>query len=191
MVRLALSTSAVTQDMESSSTQCNSKKRRIQTSAEQEKAKRPKKEAEADVVLAEVIHFAALGKSAGLQQPSWCRLSHHKKHLRTRYSTRMTFASPSNNVASEIFSSEVPKVDLISAPKPNDKLKKALKNHPVITKFGMERKGQTAYVLTQEERIKNTFLSKGLQVLRTFCAQMQSTVSQTAVLYMDSTVKCV
>ncbi|XP_024115151.1 RNA exonuclease 5 isoform X2 [Oryzias melastigma] len=219
----------------SSSIQCSSKKRQIQTPAAQKMVKRPKTELEEDVMqpgpppasprvsvrshhlqqplslsqLAELIHFAALGKSAGLQQPSWCRLRHHKKvtgvnivivegvtqnlfyknylmmkHLRTSYSTRMTFASPPNNVASGIFSSEVPKVDLISAPRPNDKLKKALKNHPVVTKFGMEKKGLTAYLLTQEERIKSHYPVKGFVGFEDFlCTDSVDCVSDCSPLY--------
>ena len=36
-----------------------------------------------------------------------------------------------------------------------------LKIHPVITKFGTERRGLTAYVLTQEEMIKKHYPVKG------------------------------
>lgn len=37
----------------------------------------------------------------------------------------------------------------------------ALRIHPVITTFGTQRKGLTAYVLTQEEMIKKHFPVKG------------------------------
>lgn len=37
----------------------------------------------------------------------------------------------------------------------------ALRIHPVITAFGTQRKGLTAYVLTQEEMIRKHFPVKG------------------------------
>lgn len=37
----------------------------------------------------------------------------------------------------------------------------ALRNHPVITKFGTQRRGLTAYVLPEEEMIKRHFPVKG------------------------------
>lgn len=37
----------------------------------------------------------------------------------------------------------------------------ALKHHPVVTKYGTEKKGLTAYVLTPEEMIKNHYPVKG------------------------------
>uniref|UniRef100_A0A8C7ZIS8 RNA exonuclease 5 n=1 Tax=Oryzias sinensis TaxID=183150 RepID=A0A8C7ZIS8_9TELE len=223
--------------MESSSSLiCNTKKRKIQAPAAQEETKKPKIEPEGDEVmqpgplsssprvsvrsdhlqqpislteLAELIHFAALGRSAGLQQPSWCRLRHHRKvkgvnivivegltqnlfyknylimkHLRTSYSTRMTFTSPSNSVASGIFASEVPKVGFLSAPKPDDKLKKALKHHPVVTKYGTEKKGLTAYVLTPEEMIKNHYPVKGFAGFEDFlCTDAVDCVSDGSPLF--------
>ncbi|CAB1430012.1 unnamed protein product [Pleuronectes platessa] len=69
--------------------------------------------------LTELLHYAALGKTGGIQQPSWCRLHHQRKvkgvnvvivegltqthfykhyltlrHLRTNYSSRITFTPP-------------------------------------------------------------------------------------------------
>lgn len=37
----------------------------------------------------------------------------------------------------------------------------AMKNHPIITVFGTERRGLTAYVLTEDEMIKNNYPVKG------------------------------
>ncbi|XP_047221098.1 RNA exonuclease 5-like isoform X2 [Girardinichthys multiradiatus] len=136
--------------------------------------------------LMELLHFAALGKGGGLKQPSWCRVHHQRKvsgvnvvivegltqslfyknylsveHLKTSYTTRITFTPSSNNVASEIFSLEVPNLDFLSVSKPEETLHKALKHHPVITMFGTQRRGLTAYVLSQQQMIKNHYPVKG------------------------------
>ncbi|XP_029006693.1 RNA exonuclease 5 [Betta splendens] len=140
--------------------------------------------------LTQLLHYAALGKTGGTEQPSWCRLHHQRKltgvnvvivegltqvhfykhyltmrHLRDNYTTRVTFTPTSNNVASEIFSSEVPKSDdpsLSQVLSGNSALDKALRSHPVISTFGVQRKGLTAYVLSQEEMIKTHYPVKGL-----------------------------
>ncbi|XP_026214844.1 LOW QUALITY PROTEIN: RNA exonuclease 5 [Anabas testudineus] len=140
--------------------------------------------------LTELLHYAALGKAGGIKQPSWCRLHHQRKvkgvnvvivegltqsdfyehyltmrHLRSNYTTRVTFTPSSNNVVSEIFSSEVAKSDgptLSQINKGNNKLDNALRSHPVIMKFGTQRKGLTAYVLTQQEMIKRHYPVKGM-----------------------------
>ncbi|XP_032384467.1 LOW QUALITY PROTEIN: RNA exonuclease 5 [Etheostoma spectabile] len=139
--------------------------------------------------LTELLHYAALGKTGGIKQPSWCRLRHQKKveavnvvivegltqshfykhylslrHLRTNYTTRLTF-TPSADLASGIFSSEVPKSAfpiLFQKHNGSSELHKALRCHPVITKFGTQRRGLTAYVLTQEEMIKKHYPVKGM-----------------------------
>nr|XP_020478448.1 putative RNA exonuclease NEF-sp [Monopterus albus] len=139
--------------------------------------------------LTELLHYAALGKTGGIKQPSWCRLHHQRKikgvnivivegltqnhfykhyltlqHLRTNYTTRVTFTPSSDNMVSAIFTSEVPKLDHLSLSqihKESSELHSALRSHPVITRFGTQRRGLTAYVLTQEEMIKRHFPVKG------------------------------
>uniref|UniRef100_A0A8C6K6Q4 Exonuclease domain-containing protein n=1 Tax=Nothobranchius furzeri TaxID=105023 RepID=A0A8C6K6Q4_NOTFU len=138
--------------------------------------------------LTELLHFAALGTAGGLKQPSWCHLHHQKKvkgvnvvileglsqshfyknyltmeHLRTNYTTRVTFTPSPISVASGIFSSDVPKLDRPPVPKSDDKLHKAVKHHPIIKKYGTQKRGVTAYVLTQEEMIKNHFPVRGFE----------------------------
>ncbi|XP_072240813.1 RNA exonuclease 5-like isoform X1 [Leuresthes tenuis] len=143
--------------------------------------------------LTELLHFAALGKKGGIKQPSWCRLSHQRKvgglnivivegltqsdfyknyltmkHLRTNYTSRVTFTPSSNNVASEIFSRELPKVDFLSFSKPDEKLHRAVKHHPVITTYGTRRRGLTAFLLSQEEKMKNHYPIEGMPAFEDF-----------------------
>ncbi|XP_029314539.1 RNA exonuclease 5 [Cottoperca gobio] len=140
--------------------------------------------------LTELLHYAALGKTGGIKQPSWCRLHHQKKvkavnvvivegvtqslfykhyvtlrHLRTNYTTRLTFTASSTDLASGIFSGEVSKSDDPSVSQRHNgssELHKALRIHPVIGKFGTQRKGLTAYVLPAEELIKRHYPVKGM-----------------------------
>ncbi|XP_068607010.1 RNA exonuclease 5-like [Brachionichthys hirsutus] len=138
--------------------------------------------------LMELLHYAALGKAGGVKQPSWCRLLHQKRikamnvvivegltqshfydhhptlqHLRTTYSSRVTFTPSSTDLASGIFGSKVPESDpLLQRRRESSPLQKALLSHPVITKFGTQRRGLTAYVLTQEEMIKKHYPVKGM-----------------------------
>eukprot|EP00064_Thunnus_orientalis_P021074 superscaffoldBa00006178_g21229 len=110
--------------------------------------------------LTELLHYAALGKTGGIKQPSWCRLHHQRKvkgvnvvlvegltqshfykhylslrHLRTNYTTRVTFTPSSNNLASGIFGSELPKFDWSSVSQ-TDKEKSALhKGMPGFEEF--------------------------------------------------------
>ncbi|XP_017282676.1 RNA exonuclease 5 [Kryptolebias marmoratus] len=159
--------------------------------------------------LTELLHFAALGKVGGLRQPSWCHLHHQKKvkgvnvvivegltqshfyknyltmeHLRTSYTTRITFTPSSNNVASEIFSSEVSNVDTLSISKPENKLHTALKHHPVITAYGTQRRGLTAYILTPAEMIKNHYPVKGMPGFEDFrCTENVVCVADDSPLY--------
>ncbi|XP_047430937.1 RNA exonuclease 5-like [Mugil cephalus] len=159
--------------------------------------------------LTELLHYAALGKTGGIKQPSWCRLrrqrevegvnvvivggltqSHFYKHyltmrhLRTNYTTRVTFTPSPDNVASGIFSSELPKLDFLPVSEPNNQIHKALRSHPVITKFGTQRRGLTAYVLTQEEMIKKHFPVKGMPGFEEFvCTDTVDCVTDTSPLY--------
>ncbi|XP_040892266.1 RNA exonuclease 5-like [Toxotes jaculatrix] len=162
--------------------------------------------------LTELLHYAALGKTGGIKQPSWCRLHHQRKvkgvnavivegltqshfykhyltlrHLRTSYNSRVTFTPSSSNVASGIFISEVPKSDnpsLSQTNKESSGLHKALKNHPVITKFGTQRRGLTVYVLTQEEMIKRHYPVKGMPGFEEFvCTDSVDCVTDSSPLY--------
>uniref|UniRef100_A0A3Q3WQX0 Exonuclease domain-containing protein n=1 Tax=Mola mola TaxID=94237 RepID=A0A3Q3WQX0_MOLML len=134
--------------------------------------------------LTELLHYATLGKSGGIKQPSWCRLLHQKRikavnvvivegltqshfykhyltlqHLRTMPESDALPLSQRWGEGSHFMSllfAVVPIcvcVLLCTAA--------ALRSHPVITKFGAQRKGLTAYVLTQEELIKKQYPVKG------------------------------
>ncbi|KAM4595767.1 RNA exonuclease 5 [Fundulus diaphanus] len=159
--------------------------------------------------LVELLHFAALGKAGGLKQPSWCRVHHRRKvsginvavvegltqslfyknylsmeHLRTSYATRITFTPSSDNAASEIFSREVPNMDFSSFSKPEETLHKALKHHPVITAFGTQRRGLTAYVLSQPQMIKHHYPVKGLPGFEEFlCSSSDVCLTDDSPLY--------
>ncbi|XP_028308334.1 RNA exonuclease 5 isoform X2 [Gouania willdenowi] len=137
--------------------------------------------------LTELLQYAALGKTGGITQPSWCRLHRQKKvrgvniaivegltqshfykhllllpHLRTKYTTRVTFTPSSDHVASDIFNSKIPKPDILVIPRADADVPNALKFHPVITTFGTQCKGLTGYLLSQEEQIKKHFPVKGM-----------------------------
>ncbi|KAK1886864.1 RNA exonuclease 5 [Dissostichus eleginoides] len=185
--------------------------------------------------LTELLHYAALGKTAGVEQPSWCRLQHQKKvkavnvvmiegltqshfykhyltlqHLRTNYSTRVTFTPSSTDLASGIFSSEVPESDDPSVSKDtmeagftksqtlsylsavvvlNDvfvlfNTDAGLRIHPVITKFGTKRRGLTAYVLPEEEMVKKRWPVKGMPDFQDFvCTDSVDCVTDSSPLY--------
>ncbi|KAG7222562.1 hypothetical protein INR49_016159, partial [Caranx melampygus] len=159
--------------------------------------------------LTELLHYAALGKAGGIKQPSWCRLHHQRKvqgvnvvmvdgvtqshfykhyltlrHLRTSYSSRVTFTPSSSNVASEIFSNEVVSSSPPQTHKENNELHKALRNHPVITKFGTQRRGLTAYVLPEEEMIRRHFPVKGMPGFEEFvCTDSVDCVTDSSPLY--------
>ncbi|XP_034544573.1 RNA exonuclease 5-like [Notolabrus celidotus] len=160
--------------------------------------------------LTELLHYAALGKTGGIKQPSWCRLRRQKrieainvvivegltqrhfykhyldlKHLRKKYTTRVTFTPTSEHLASEIFSRKIPEGVTIS--KTNNEysgLHKALRSHPVITKFGTQRKGLTAYVLSQEQMIKSHYPVKGMPGFEDFvCTDSVDCVTDSSPLY--------
>ncbi|XP_037619767.1 RNA exonuclease 5-like isoform X1 [Sebastes umbrosus] len=162
--------------------------------------------------LTELLHYAALGKTSGIKQPSWCHLRHQKRvkavnvvivegltqshfykhyltlpHLRTNYTTRITFTPSSANLVSGIFSSEVPESDdpsLSQRHNGNSEVHKALRIHPVISKFGTQRRGLTAYVLTQEEMIKTHFPVKGMPGFEEFvCMDSVDCVTDSSPLY--------
>ncbi|KAM9363753.1 RNA exonuclease 5 [Symphorus nematophorus] len=162
--------------------------------------------------LTELLHYAALGRTGGIKQPSWCRLLHQKRvkavnvviveglsqshfykhyltlrHLRTKYTTRVTFTPSSSDLASEIFSSEVPKSDALSLSQRHNEssqLHKALRSHPVITKFGTQRRGLTAYVLPQEEMIRRHYPVKGMPGFEEFvCTDSVDCVTDSSPLY--------
>ncbi|XP_031719052.1 RNA exonuclease 5 [Anarrhichthys ocellatus] len=160
--------------------------------------------------LTELLHYAALGKTGGVKQPSWCHLHHQKRvkavnvvivegltqshfykhyltlrHLRTSYTTRVTFTPSPTNLASGIFSGEVPESDAPSQkPSESSELHKALRIHPVITKFGTQRRGLTAYVLPQEEMIKKHYPVKGMPGFEEFvCTDGVDCVTDGSPLY--------
>uniref|UniRef100_A0A672YIQ4 Exonuclease domain-containing protein n=1 Tax=Sphaeramia orbicularis TaxID=375764 RepID=A0A672YIQ4_9TELE len=139
--------------------------------------------------LTELLHYAALGKS--VKKPSWCRFhkqrkvqgvnvvivqdvtqSHFYKHylslpnLRKNYTTIITVIKNSCSYVYMLFTAT------------------ALKKHPVIIKFGTERRGLTAYVLSQEEMIKNNYPVKGLPGCEEFvCTDSADFVTDSSPLY--------
>ncbi|XP_062290808.1 RNA exonuclease 5-like [Scomber scombrus] len=223
----------------STSTACDSKKRKNNAPAAHETAKRLKTGQEDDEAvecgrtscsprisvlpeslqqaitpneLMELLHYAALGKTGGIKHPSWCRLHRQRKvqgvnvvlvegltqshfykhyltlqHLRSNYTTRVTFTPSSDNLASEIFRSELPEFDCSSVSeteKEKNAIHKALKVHPVITRFGTERRGLTAYVLTEEEMIKKHYPVKGMPGFEEFiCTDSVDNVTDSSPLY--------
>uniref|UniRef100_A0A667WWR6 RNA exonuclease 5 n=1 Tax=Myripristis murdjan TaxID=586833 RepID=A0A667WWR6_9TELE len=170
--------------------------------------------------LTELLHFAALGKTCGIKQPSWCRLHHQRRvtgvnvvvlegliqshfykhyltlqHLRANYTTvtRHRAASPRESSAARFLDR---RAHLI--PKENRKagicrkvcyvcltvFQVSLKWHPVISKFGTEVRGLTAYVLTQEEMIKKQFPVKGMPGCEGFlCTDSDDFVTDNSPLY--------
>ncbi|KAL3996790.1 protein SHQ1 [Sarotherodon galilaeus] len=167
--------------------------------------------------LTELLQYAALGKTGGIKKPSWCRLRHHRKvkgvnvvivedltqnhfykhylclqHLRTSYTSRVTFTPSSVDVVSGIFSSQVPKQDGLSVSKPDEELQEAMKNHPIITVFGTERRGLTAYVLTEKEMIKNNYPVKGMPGFEEFlCTDCADCVTDSSPLFGIDCEMCV
>ncbi|XP_063738927.1 RNA exonuclease 5-like isoform X2 [Eleginops maclovinus] len=162
--------------------------------------------------LTQLLHYAALGKTAVVKQPSWCRLHHQKRvkavnvviiegltqshfykhyltlqHLRNNYTTRVTFTPSSTDLASGIFSSEVPKSDDPSVSQRHNgssEIPKALRIHPVITKFGTKRRGLTAYVLPEDEMIQKRFPVKGLPDFQDYlCTDSVDRVTDSSPLY--------
>lgn len=79
-------------------------------------------------------------------------------NLRNKYNMRVTLAASSTNLVSKIFSSQVTVIHKPPAPRPprpqetqGAGLHPGLINHPVIKKFGTERRGLTAYLLSAKE----------------------------------------
>ncbi|KAG8014614.1 RNA exonuclease 5, partial [Nibea albiflora] len=151
--------------------------------------------------LTELLHYAALGRTGGIKQPSWCRLLHQKRikavnvvmvegltqshfykhyltlqHLRTNYTARVTFNPTTSDLASGIFSSEVPKSEALSLSQ--------RQSQSIITKFGTQMRGLTAYVLPQEEMIKRHFPVKGMPGFEEFvCTDSVDCVTDSSPLY--------
>ncbi|TKS68543.1 RNA exonuclease 5 [Collichthys lucidus] len=143
---------------------------------------------------------------------SWCRLLHQKRikavnvvivegltqshfykhyltlqHLRTSYTTRVTFNPTTSDLASGIFSSEVPKSETLRQSQ-SGQIHKALRTHPVITKFGTQMRGLTAYVLPQEEMIKRHFPVKGMPGFEEFvCTDSVDCVTDSSPLFSGIT----
>ncbi|XP_053712563.1 RNA exonuclease 5-like isoform X2 [Synchiropus splendidus] len=136
--------------------------------------------------LMELLHYAALGKGVGIKQPSWCRLHRQRKltgvnvvvvegltqsdftkhylamkHLRSSYTTRVAFRPGADSLLSQIFSSEVTRLNCCRKDGQLGKLPKALQIHPVIMKYGIKTRGLTAYVLSEEEMVRRHFPVKG------------------------------
>ncbi|XP_034409407.1 RNA exonuclease 5-like isoform X2 [Cyclopterus lumpus] len=162
--------------------------------------------------LTELLHYAALGAAGGVKQPSWCCLHHQKRvkavnvvivegltqsdfyqhylavqHLRTSYSTRVTFTPSPTNLASGIFGGEVPESDdpsLHQRPSGSSPVPNELRIHPIIAKFGTQKRGLTAYVLTQEEMIQNRYPVKGMPGFEEFvCTDGVDCVTDSSPLY--------
>ncbi|XP_062420509.1 RNA exonuclease 5-like isoform X2 [Pungitius pungitius] len=159
--------------------------------------------------LTALLHYAALGRAGGVRRPSWCRLRRQRRvtavnvvivegltqthfykhylalrHLRTSYTTRLTFTPSLGDLASGIFSGEVLKTGAASLQRPLGGRLKALMTHPVITKFGTQRRGLTAYVLTEEEMIKRRYPVKGLPGFEGFvCTDCADRVTDSSPLY--------
>ncbi|XP_074538633.1 RNA exonuclease 5 [Halichoeres trimaculatus] len=162
--------------------------------------------------LTELLRYAALGKRGGIKKPSWCRLLHQKrikainvvivegltqsyfykhylylKHLREKYTIRVTFTPSAKNLASEIFRHKIPESEDGTNPEKcneNSSLHKALMSHPVITKFGTKKRGLTAYVLSEEQMIKSHFPVKGMPGFEDFvCTDSVDCVTDNSPLY--------
>uniref|UniRef100_A0A3B4FHG3 RNA exonuclease 5 n=1 Tax=Pundamilia nyererei TaxID=303518 RepID=A0A3B4FHG3_9CICH len=207
--------------MESSTVaKCKAKKRKNSTHTAQEEAKRFKTEQRDDEVLqcgpasclprvsvlpdclqqpialnelTELLQYAALGKAGGIKKPSWCRLRHHRKvkgvnvvivedltqnhfykhylclqHLRTSFCSSLYLCS----------------LFLCTGA--------AMKNHPIITVFGTERRGLTAYVLTEDEMIKNNYPVKGMPGFEEFvCTNCADCVTDSSPLFGIDCEMCV
>ncbi|KAM9819263.1 RNA exonuclease 5-like isoform X2 [Syngnathus typhle] len=139
--------------------------------------------------LTELLHYAALGAGGTIGRPSWCDVRAQSRvegvnvvvvegvsqsdfynhyltlsNLRSHFSNRLTFTpggggqGSSTALLSTIFGTPVE-----APPRRQDgKLKKALRTHPVVLKYGTSKRGLTAYVLGQEELIKRRYPVKGL-----------------------------
>ncbi|XP_051940384.1 RNA exonuclease 5-like isoform X2 [Hippocampus zosterae] len=166
--------------------------------------------------LIELLHYATLGKSNGVKQPSWCVLRGQKRiqgvnvavvegvsqsdfykhyltlrNLRTKYSNRLSFMSSnssSSSLLSTIFSSEVdssaqPLLSKAFCQRRKIKINNVLSSHPVVKKYGKEKRGLTAYVLTQEELIKGHYPVKGLPGFEGFLALYSTDITDSSPLF--------
>ncbi|CAL9699825.1 unnamed protein product [Knipowitschia caucasica] len=134
--------------------------------------------------LLELLHYSALGKAPGrVRRPSWCHLRRQRRltavcvavvehvsqrdfyqhylslpNLRTNYTVRLTLSSSSSDLVSDIFSSEVHIVPQCPQKKRDSPhLHPELRTHPVITKYGIKRRGLTAYLLTADDMAKRKY----------------------------------
>ncbi|KAJ8001400.1 hypothetical protein DPEC_G00169120 [Dallia pectoralis] len=140
--------------------------------------------------LTELLQFAVLGNTMGLNPPSWCRLRHQRKvsgvnvvvleglsqthfyrhylqtrHLRTNYTCRRSYTPSPGNVTSGIFSSEVvgcQNPSWVPGVRQSSHPEGGLQGHPVIRKFGLKTRGMTGYLLTQEDMIRKHFPVHGM-----------------------------
>uniref|UniRef100_A0A3Q4MFL7 RNA exonuclease 5 n=1 Tax=Neolamprologus brichardi TaxID=32507 RepID=A0A3Q4MFL7_NEOBR len=197
--------------MESSTVaKCKAKKRKNSTHTAQEEAKRFKTEQRDDEVLqcgpasclprvsvlpdclqqpiglnelTELLQYAALGKTGGIKKPSWCQRvlsnsycvnvvivedltqNHFYKHYLCLQHLRTSYTSVRGKINT---------------------------NHPIITMFGTERRGLTAYVLTEEEMIKNNYPVKGMPGFEEFvCTNCADCVTDSSPLFGIDCEMCV
>uniref|UniRef100_A0A3B4FJ35 RNA exonuclease 5 n=1 Tax=Pundamilia nyererei TaxID=303518 RepID=A0A3B4FJ35_9CICH len=160
--------------------------------------------------LTELLQYAALGKAGGIKKPSWCRLRHHRKvkgvnvvivedltqnhfykhylclqHLRTSY----TSVRGKINTYLESFPVKFPNRTVCLSP---NQMRNSMKNHPIITVFGTERRGLTAYVLTEDEMIKNNYPVKGMPGFEEFvCTNCADCVTDSSPLFGIDCEMCV
>uniref|UniRef100_I3IU97 Exonuclease domain-containing protein n=1 Tax=Oreochromis niloticus TaxID=8128 RepID=I3IU97_ORENI len=158
--------------------------------------------------LTELLQYAALGKTGGIKKPSWCRLRHHRKvkgvnvvivedltqnhfykhylclqHLRTSYTS---VRGKLNTFSCNVFALLCTCVHLFLC------TGAAMKNHPIITVFGTERRGLTAYVLTEKEMIKNNYPVKGMPGFEEFvCTDCADCVTDSSPLFGIDCEMCV
>ncbi|XP_028977895.1 RNA exonuclease 5 isoform X2 [Esox lucius] len=162
--------------------------------------------------LTELLQYAVLGNTMGLNPPSWCRLHHQKRvsgvsvvvldglsqahfyrhylhfrHLRTNYTCRRSYTPSLGNVTSGIFSSEVvgtQNPSVIPEGQQSAHPEGGLQWHPVIRQFGLETRGLTGYLLSPEEMIKNHFPVHGMPGTEGFVSTDSSTsVTDCSPLY--------
>uniref|UniRef100_A0A3Q2D261 Exonuclease domain-containing protein n=1 Tax=Cyprinodon variegatus TaxID=28743 RepID=A0A3Q2D261_CYPVA len=177
--------------------------------------------------LMELLHFAALGKAAGIKQPSWCRV-HHQRNVSGINVVVVEGVTQSlfykhyllmEHLRTKIFRCEVPNMDFSSVSKPEETLHTeiffpsvfsvfnsansslnelhvcfcpAVRHHPVITTFGTKRRGLTAYVLSQQQLIKNRYPVKAIRVFFISCHWTKQKGYELArVSLVDSDGNCV
>ncbi|TMS23549.1 RNA exonuclease 5 [Larimichthys crocea] len=149
--------------------------------------------------LTELLHYAALGRTGGIKQPSWCRLLHQKRIKAVNvvivegltqshfYKHYLTLQHLRTNYTTESSAVNVPKSEALRQSQ-SSQIHKALRSHPVITKFGTHMRGLTAYVLPQEEMIKRHFPVKGMPGFEEFvCTDSVDCVTDSSPLFSGIT----